>query len=75
MGVGKAGNPQKSIENAIVDARKHMILVPRHEGSLLQPLKGKYGASKVIMRPKKPGVYLRLSPLSLSLSYYVVHIA
>jgi small subunit ribosomal protein S5 len=55
MGQGKAVAPQKAIENAIVDARKHMVMVPLTEGSLLHETRAKFGACKVMVKPKNPG--------------------
>lgn len=56
MGQGKAVSPQKAIENAIVDARKHMIMVPLHEKTtILHRVDAKFGACKVMIKPNLPG--------------------
>lgn len=56
MGVGKAGHPGKATENAIADARKHMMIVPRHENkTLLSTVRADVGANKVIIVPKPFG--------------------
>lgn len=54
-GLGKARDVQESIAKAIDDAKKSLIKVPIHKGTIPHHQKGKYGAGKVYIQPAADG--------------------
>lgn len=54
-GLGKAKEVQEAISKGIQDARKNIIEVPIHKGTLPHDQWAKSGASKVILKPAASG--------------------
>lgn len=54
-GLGKASEVPEAIRKGVAAARKNMITVPLIGGTIPHPISLKFGASKVIMLPAKPG--------------------
>jgi len=55
QGLGKARDVQESIAKAVDDARKNLVRVPLHHGTIPHEQKGKYGAGKVLIKPAADG--------------------
>lgn len=54
-GLGKAREVTEAISKAIDDAKKNLIKVPIHKGTIPHPVQGKFGAGKVIIKPASEG--------------------
>lgn len=54
-GLGKARDVSESIAKAIGDAKKNLVKVPLHKGTIPHEQKGKYGAGKVLIKPAADG--------------------
>jgi len=54
-GLGKARDVAESIAKAVDDAKKSLIKVPIHKGTIPHEQKGKYGAGKVFIKPAADG--------------------
>ena len=54
-GLGKARDVSQAISKAVDDAKKNLIKVPLHNGTIPHEQKGKYGAGKVLMKPASEG--------------------
>ncbi|MEM1322792.1 MAG: 30S ribosomal protein S5 [Bacteroidota bacterium] len=54
-GLGKARDVSESIAKAVDDAKKNLIKVPLHKGTIPHEQKGKYGAGKVLIKPAAEG--------------------
>jgi len=54
-GLGKARDVSESIAKAVDDAKKNLIKVPIHKGTIPHEQKGKYGAGKVFIKPAADG--------------------
>ena len=54
-GLGKARDVSESIQKAVDDAKKNLVKVPVHKGTIPHPQKGKYGAGKVLIKPASEG--------------------
>ncbi len=54
-GLGKARDVSESIAKAVDDAKKNLIKVPLHKGTIPHETKGKYGAGKVLIKPAADG--------------------
>jgi len=54
-GLGKARDVSESIAKAVDDAKKNLIKVPIHNGTIPHEQKGKYGAGKVLIKPAADG--------------------
>ncbi|MDX2064038.1 MAG: 30S ribosomal protein S5 [Bacteroidia bacterium] len=54
-GLGKANEVTNAISKGIDDAKKNLIKVPIHNGTVPHDIHMKYGASKVILKPAAPG--------------------
>ncbi len=54
-GLGKARDVSESISKAVDDAKKSLIKVPIHKGTIPHEAKGKYGAGKVLIKPAADG--------------------
>jgi small subunit ribosomal protein S5 len=54
-GLGKARDVSESISKAVDDAKKNLIKVPLHKGTIPHEQKGKYGAGKVFIKPASDG--------------------
>ena len=55
QGLGKALDVSESIQKAVQDAKKNMIKVSIHKGTVPHEQKGKYGAGKVLVKPAADG--------------------
>jgi small subunit ribosomal protein S5 len=55
MGRGKAREVPVAVQKAMDDARKNMVRVHLHKGTLHYPVNGRHGAAKVVMRPASEG--------------------
>jgi small subunit ribosomal protein S5 len=54
-GKGKANEVPFAVEKAVKDAKKHLVKVPTKNTTLPHRTWGKYGATRVIIRPACPG--------------------
>jgi small subunit ribosomal protein S5 len=54
-GLGKAREVTEAIQKGIDDAKKNLIKVPVHKGTIPHEQFGKYGAAKVILKPAAHG--------------------
>ncbi|MCR9287341.1 MAG: 30S ribosomal protein S5 [Bacteroidetes bacterium] len=54
-GLGKARDVSESIAKAVDDAKKNLVRVPIHKGTIPHEQKGKYGAGKVLIKPASEG--------------------
>lgn len=54
-GLGKAREVSDAISKAVDDAKKNLIKVPIHKGTVPHAQKGKYGAGKVLLKPAADG--------------------
>ncbi|MEM1214759.1 MAG: 30S ribosomal protein S5 [Bacteroidota bacterium] len=54
-GLGKARDVSQAISKAVDDAKKNLIKVPIHKGTIPHEQKGKYGAGKVLLKPASDG--------------------
>jgi small subunit ribosomal protein S5 len=54
-GLGKARDVSEAISKAVDDAKKNLIKVPLHNGTIPHEQKGKYGAGKVLIKPATDG--------------------
>lgn len=55
FGHGKAREVPVAIQKAMDAARKNMVYIPLHNGTLWHPVKHKFGASNVYMQPASDG--------------------
>jgi small subunit ribosomal protein S5 len=56
--LGKAGEVPDAIQKAIERAKKRLLRVPLRGTTLVAPVVGRYGASRVVFRPAAPGTGL-----------------
>lgn len=54
-GLGKARDVQLAISKAVDDAKKNLVHVPLHKGTIPHEQLGKYGAGKVFIKPASEG--------------------
>lgn len=54
-GLGKARDVSEAISKAVDDAKKNLVKVPLHNGTIPHEQKGKYGAGKVLIKPATDG--------------------
>lgn len=54
-GIGRAGEVPESIRKGVEDAKKNLVRVPLHNGTLPHEVVVKFGASKVLMKPASAG--------------------
>lgn len=54
-GLGKARDVSEAISKAVDDAKKNLIRVPLHKGTIPHEQKGKFGAGKVLIKPAADG--------------------
>jgi len=55
IGYGKAREVPNAIEKAVKDAKKHLVRVPTFGTTIPHEVRGRYGASQVVMIPALPG--------------------
>lgn len=55
QGLGKARDVSESIAKAVDDAKKNLVKVPLHKGTIPHDQKGKFGAGKVLIKPAADG--------------------
>jgi small subunit ribosomal protein S5 len=55
QGLGKAREVSDAITKAVQDAKKNLIKVPVHKGTIPHEVHGKYGAGKVFLKPASDG--------------------
>jgi len=53
--LGKARDVAECIGKAVDDAKKNLISVPIHKGTIPHEQRGKYGAGKVLIKPASDG--------------------
>ncbi|MGA1582927.1 MAG: 30S ribosomal protein S5 [Saprospiraceae bacterium] len=54
-GLGKARDVSEAIAKAVDDAKKNLIQVPLHKGTIPHEQKGKFGAGRVLIKPASDG--------------------
>ena len=54
-GLGKAKEVTTAIQKAVEDAKKNLVRIPIENGTMHHEQKGKFGGSKVFMKPAAPG--------------------
>jgi small subunit ribosomal protein S5 len=54
-GLGKARDVSEAIAKAVDDAKKNLIRIPLHKGTIPHEQKGKYGAGRVLIKPASDG--------------------
>lgn len=55
FGTGKAQEVPEAIKKAVEAAKKHLVVVPRVEGTTPHTITGQYGSGSVFMKPAAPG--------------------
>jgi small subunit ribosomal protein S5 len=55
IGMGKASEVSEAIRKGNEIARKSMVVIPVENGTIPHPIKSKYGAAKVLLKPAAPG--------------------
>lgn len=55
QGLGKARDVSEAIAKAIDDAKKNLVKVPVHKGTIPHPQTGKFGAGRVLIKPASDG--------------------
>ncbi len=55
IGYGKAREVPNAIEKAVKDAKKHLVRIPTFGSTIPHEVRGRYGASQVVMIPALPG--------------------
>lgn len=59
MGTAKGGDVQIAIEKAYKQAKKHVLTVPLHDGTIPHPVWVKFGSAVVLMKPAPKGTGLK----------------
>ncbi len=55
QGLGKAREVSEAVTKAMADAKKNLVKVPVHNGTIPHAQNGKYGAGKVLIKPASAG--------------------
>jgi len=55
FGKGKALEPAEAVRKAINDAKRNMITIPIVNGTIPHEVEGRFGTSRVILKPAAPG--------------------
>ena len=55
VGMGKSGEIPDAIRKGIEDAKKHIIKVNLHKDTIPHEIIGKFGATRVLLKPAPPG--------------------
>ena len=55
VGYGKAREVPLAISKAVDDAKKNLFSVPKHGQTITHEVLGRFGASRVLLRPASPG--------------------
>jgi small subunit ribosomal protein S5 len=55
QGLGKAREVSEAIQKAVEDAKKNLVKVPIHKGTIPHIQHGKFGAGKVLLKPATDG--------------------
>ena len=55
QGLGKSKEVSEAISKAVEDAKKNLVRIPLHKGSIPHQQKGKYGGARVLLIPAAGG--------------------